>query len=173
MLYKSIYYLDKYTYVHILISISKVLTVSLSRRFLFSSLRSCEDLLWDILPESVWGRMEKLCRRFTPGHQFSSQKPTPPFEESLIYLYHFILPEEGITFYQWCSFRTQLSTKNIGSHLPYTRVIFIRNFFISNQAEILQIYYRVTSLLLLKELRLAENPTPYKKNSSVDSGVPY
>ena len=38
---------------------------------------------------------------------------------------------------------------------PYTRVIFIRNFFIRNQAEILQIYYRVTSLLLLKELRLA------------------
>ena len=49
----------------------------------------------------------------------------------------------------------------------YTRVIFIKNYFISNQAEILQIYYRVTSLLLLKELRLAENPIPYKKNSSV------
>ena len=29
------------------------------------------------------------------------------------------------------------------------------------------LYYRVTSLLLLKELRLAENPIPYKKNSSV------
>ena len=26
----------------------------------------------------------------------------------------------------------------------------------------------MTSLLLLKELRLAENPIPYKKNSSVD-----
>ena len=53
------------------------------------------------------------------------------------------------------------------SSASYTRVIFIRNFFIRNQAEILQIYYRVTSLLLLKELRLAENPIPYKKNSSV------
>ena len=44
---------------------------------------------------------------------------------------------------------------------------FYKDFFVRNQAEILQIYYRVTSLLLLKELRLAENPIPYKKNSSV------
>ena len=45
----------------------------------------------------------------------------------------------------------------------YTRVIFIRNFFIRNQAQILQIYYIVTSLLLLKKLSLAHNPVVYNK----------